>query len=86
MHRDHMVDEPKPETYALVNESGEVVNIVLWNGKAKWSPPKNHQAVKDAKKEARIGGKHKDGKFHDPPRPPKEEPELEAEPISDDTT
>jgi hypothetical protein len=38
--------------YAVINASNIVVNIIKWDGKSLWSPPKNHIAV--ASDSARI--------------------------------
>lgn len=39
--------------YAVINQKNEVANVVLWDGKAPWSPPRGHYVI--ASEEARIG-------------------------------
>lgn len=31
--------------YAVVDPEGNVVNVVLWDGKSKWSPPEGHSII-----------------------------------------
>lgn len=60
--------------YAVVNKSGVVENIVLWDGVTEFSVP--DCALIEATADARIGGTY-DGSFHfvepDPPEPTAEE-------------
>lgn len=32
--------------YAVVNATGEVVNVIKWDGATKWTPPKGHYIVR----------------------------------------
>lgn len=51
---------PDPSVYAIVRDSdGLVLNVVLWDGEAQWSPPAGTTAVPDATspdQQAVIGG------------------------------
>lgn len=52
-------------TYAIVNSSGEIVNIILWDGQSDWTPPPDCQAIQsDA---AQIGGTYLNGVFSPAP-------------------
>lgn len=40
---------PTPERYLLIDEeTGEVVNVVLWDGVSPWSPPEGLRAEREA--------------------------------------
>ena len=32
--------------YAVCNKNHEVVNVIIWDGEAKWSPPEGHYVVR----------------------------------------
>lgn len=42
--------------HALVNASGEVMNVVVWDGESDWGPPEGMTVVQDKLAEATIGG------------------------------
>ncbi|WP_322008277.1 hypothetical protein [Paraburkholderia tropica] len=54
--------------YAIV-ENGIVVNIVVWDGSASWTPPEGTTAVEVSDKTgaAHIGGTFNNGQFSAPP-------------------
>ncbi|QNB10899.1 hypothetical protein G5S35_04470 [Paraburkholderia tropica] len=54
--------------YALVKD-GIVVNIVVWDGSASWSPPEDTTAVEVTEQSgpAYIGGTYSNGLFSTPP-------------------
>jgi hypothetical protein len=35
--------------HAVINKDNVVVNVILWNRRAKWSPPEGHYLVQDDK-------------------------------------
>ena len=35
--------------YALINQDGKVINIIIWEEEKKWGPPQNHVVVKTDK-------------------------------------
>jgi hypothetical protein len=53
-----------PNRYALVDGSGRVVNIILWDGTPIWAPPPGLDAVRDEAGEAAIGGTWDGSAFH----------------------
>jgi len=58
------------KTYAIIQE-GQVVNVVIWDGKSAWADSANAVEISD---NAGIGWDYVDGKFIDN-RPPKEDVE-----------
>ena len=62
--------------YAVVNPSGVVENVVLWDGETPWSPPIGRTAVPDSGG-AEIKGTWTGTKFDPPPVP-------EPTPVSED--
>lgn len=55
------------ENYAIIDADGLIINIVLWDGVAKWSPPEKTKAIKCRGNVCGIGGVYKDGVFMPPP-------------------
>lgn len=53
------------DTYAVIDKNGIVVNVVLWDGVAKWNPPTGMTAAL-ADDECRIGGAYINGRFTPP--------------------
>ena len=51
--------------YAIVDQTGLVVNVALWDGKTPWQPPEGHLAIPLI--EGGIGWRFADGKFMPPP-------------------
>jgi len=35
--------------YAVVNEKGHIVNVIIWDGTSKWTPPVGHFVVRHDK-------------------------------------
>lgn len=56
--------------YAIVDQTGLVVNVTVWDGETPWQPPEGHFAIPLL--EGGIGWTFADGKFVPPPP----EPEL----------
>ncbi len=52
--------------YALIDQTGLIVNICLWDGKTKWAPPAGQTPIPDPNDEAIIGGTYHDGQFFPP--------------------
>lgn len=61
--------------YAIIDETGLVVNAVAWDGESPWMPPAGHIALPLL--EASIGWTFKDGAYVPPPEP------VEATPPSE---
>lgn len=63
------------EVYAVVDAEGNIVNTVVWDGEAEWSPGEGLQAVACGNSDCQIGGTYKKGKFYSPvvPGAPKED-------------
>lgn len=55
------------ERYALVDASGVVENVVMWDGGEDWSPPQGFTAVQSDT--AAIGSTYANGAFSGPPAP-----------------
>ncbi|EFH6041019.1 tail fiber assembly protein [Escherichia coli] len=70
-----------PESYAVVNSDGLIINIVVWDGVTEWGPPEGTHAVRCGDNLCGIGGTYKDGVFTFPPAPevPKEDLINQAE-------
>lgn len=60
--------------YAVVDQAGNVQNVVLWDGERSWTPPADAFAVEDADGAAEPGGSY-DGKAFAPPAVPDPLPE-----------
>ena len=58
--------------YALVDNTGLVVNIIIWDGESDWQPPEGLIAV-PLTDGAAIGWSYVEGEFIAPPEP---EPDL----------
>lgn len=58
-----------PESYAVVNSDGLIINIVVWDGVTEWEPPEGTTAVKCGESICAIGGRYEDGIFYRPPHP-----------------
>ena len=56
-------------TYAIVNSTGLVINVIEWDGKPPWHPPEGCTAVK-LTGGAGIGWTYANGEFTPPPEPP----------------
>ncbi|MDI9766432.1 tail fiber assembly protein [Pantoea dispersa] len=70
------------ESYALVDEKGNIVNTVLWNGDiSNWQPEEGFTAVACGESICEIGGTFKDGVFEraSVPEPTKDEYISQAE-------
>lgn len=50
--------------YAVIDPSGLVVNVILWDGVSEWQPPDGHQAVPLTK--GGIGWTYVNGQFISP--------------------
>ncbi|EFH3036732.1 MULTISPECIES: tail fiber assembly protein [Enterobacteriaceae] len=70
-----------PESYAVVNSDGLIINIVVWDGVTEWGPPEGTHAVRCGDNLCGIGGTYKEGVFNVPPEPevPKEDLISQAE-------
>lgn len=53
------------DRYALVDEDGLTLNVVLWDGQGSWTPPGGLTAV-EAPIEAGIGWRLQDGQWLPP--------------------
>jgi hypothetical protein len=42
--------------YALVDKSGNIVNVISWDGQSDWQPPDGLQAIRDKLDEAAPRG------------------------------
>lgn len=62
--------------YALVDNEGKVVNVIVWDGVAGWSPDDGLMAVECEDKNCFVGGSYKDGIFYPPETPKKSKEEL----------
>jgi hypothetical protein len=62
--------------YAVIDNTGLVVNVVQWDGSTPWEPPAGHIALPLL--DGGIGWTFADGQFVPPP--PKPEPEGDPEP------
>lgn len=71
----------QPSGYAVVNASGLVINVIMWDGESVWTPPEGCYPVPLGDTGAGIGWTYKDGEFIEPPAPeiPKEDLVLEAQ-------
>lgn len=56
------------QRYALIDENGNVDNIVMWDGSTSWTLPTGYTAV--ATDKANIGWTYTNGNFVEPPAPP----------------
>lgn len=52
------------QTYAIINSSGVVENIILWDGESNWEPPAGCTAVASAT--AKTGDTYANGVFTTP--------------------
>ncbi|EFN5562441.1 tail fiber assembly protein [Escherichia coli] len=70
-----------PESYAVVNSDGLIINIVVWDGVTEWGPPEGTHAVRCGDNLCGIGGTYKEGVFNVPPESevPKEDLISQAE-------
>lgn len=67
--------------YAIVNEeTGKVLNVIVWDGNAGWVPPDGHFTLELAS-DANVspGDNYKDGVFSRPPAPPPTAEEIEEQ-------
>jgi len=62
--------------YAIVDSTGLVVNVVVWDGFTTWAPPAKHAAIPLI--EGGIGWTFAENQFVPPPEP-EPEPDLELE-------
>ena len=58
-----------PMTYAIIDATGLVINIIEWDGKPPWQPPEGCIAIK-LTGGAGIGWTYANGEFTPPPEPP----------------
>ena len=56
-------------TYAIIDSTGLVINVIEWDGKPPWQPPQGCIAVK-LTGGAGIGWTYANGEFTPPPEPP----------------
>lgn len=54
--------------YAVIDSTGKISNIVLWDGESDWQPQEGLSAIACNETEALIGGRFVNGKFI-PPEP-----------------
>lgn len=67
------------ENYALVDNKGIIVNIVVWDGDVNtWNPGKGITAIPCGDSTCEIGGTYKNGKFDRPPLPDPTQEEYAA--------
>jgi hypothetical protein len=59
--------------YALVDQSGNIVNVISWDEQTNWQPPDGLQAIRDKLGEAAPGGFF-DGQSFLPPLKPQPVP------------
>lgn len=59
----------KTENYAVIDVTGAVINVTVWDGESDWTPPDNTSAIKCGDSGAGIGWTYKDGFFTPPPAP-----------------
>ncbi|MEB5973215.1 tail fiber assembly protein [Pantoea dispersa] len=61
--------------YAIVDQNGNVINTVVWDGENDWVPPEGTTVIAAGDSGAGIGWTYKNGEFISPPIPviPKEE-------------
>ena len=67
--------------------NGIVEEVIIWDGKAKWSPPEGTICLSCEKQDAKIGDLYQNGEFVTPPpvrepAPPKSELELLRERVA----
>ncbi len=67
--------------YAIVDQNGNVINTVVWDGENDWVPPEGTTVIAAGDSGAGIGWTYKDGVFTPPPAPevPKEDLVAQAE-------
>lgn len=53
--------------YAIIDQTGLVVNVTIWDGTSSWAPPKGCTAV--PLEDGGIGWSYVDGKFVEPMTP-----------------
>ncbi|MDU7837696.1 MAG: tail fiber assembly protein [Pantoea sp.] len=76
----------KTDTYAIIDDSGTVINVTVWDGESEWTPPDNTTAVKCGDSGAGIGWSYKDGVFTPPPAPEVPKSELIAQVVQQKTS
>lgn len=70
-------------TYAVVNSSNLVINIILWDGQSPWFPPDGCVAIKIPENvPVTIGWSYIDGQFVPPPEPEPVPPSTDSQPIT----
>ncbi len=70
------------DSYAVVDGTGLITNIIEWDGESEWTPPEGNTSVLCGNDtECIIGGFYQNGAFTPPPKPeiPKEESIAEAD-------
>lgn len=69
------------KTYALIDERGNIINIILWNGSDSLEMGDGIQAIDCSGETCMIGGVYKNGKFYPPKTDEltKEELQVQAE-------
>lgn len=55
------------KNYAVIDEVGNILNVILWDGESEWSPDEDTKVIECSEGECQIGGKYKDGVFSPPP-------------------
>jgi len=65
--------------YAVIDQQGNVVNTVIWDGKNEWTPPEGTTTVDITNTQAGIGWTYKEGVFTSPPPPVIPKAELVAQ-------
>lgn len=57
------------DPYAVVNQNGNVINVIEWDGQTDYTPPAGDDLVLDTKSQVGIGWTYSNGTFS-PPVPP----------------
>jgi len=66
----------QPSGYAVVNASGLVINVIMWDGESVWTPPDGCYPVPLGDTGAGIGWTYDGEKFTAPPEPEPSHDEL----------
>jgi hypothetical protein len=53
--------------YAIIDQNGNVISVILWNGETGWTPPTDCTAIQSDV--AVVGGTYSDGVFYPPANP-----------------
>lgn len=55
--------------YIIVDESGNIVNRIVWDGEPSWEPQAGQSVIEDQNNEYDIGGTYIEGVYTPPPAP-----------------